>query len=186
MTEQRPGLIRRIDDTGIPLLLARLAVGGMFAYLAVNKLMDPVEFLKQTRAYHILPESFPLLLNMTAIVVPWLELICAVALLLGVCVRGAAATVLGMLLFFAPLLLMRAYGLYVDPVQAGQYATFCDVKFDCGCGTGEVYICAKMAENTALKIGALIGLLSSSRRWCLATVIARLRTPLPTAAAERA
>ncbi|MBN2445106.1 MAG: DoxX family protein [Phycisphaerae bacterium] len=154
---------RRIDDSGILLLLARLWVGGMFFYLAIMKLADPIEFLKQTHEYGVVPVQPAILLNLTAVVMPWIEILCAVALLAGIWVRGAAVTILGMLLFFAPLLLMRAWSLY----QTGQYASFCDVSFDCGCGTGVVFICSKMIENTSLKIGALIVILSRSRRWCL-------------------
>ena len=172
--DKRPKLIRFLANTNIPLsALARLFVGGIFAYLAFNKLMDPIEFLKQTREYHVVPESPPLLLNLTAVVVPWIEIICAVALIVGVYVRGAAATILGMLLFFAPMLLIRAWTLYHDP--AAGFAAFCDVKFDCGCGTGEVYICSKMVENTACKLAALLALLVGPDRWCLGTICARLR-----------
>ena len=172
----RTGLIRRVDDTGVPLLLARLVVGGMFAYLAYNKIIDPIEFLKQTRAYGVVPEQPPWL-NVTAIVVPWLELVCAVVLILGVYIRGAAATLLAMLLLFAPLLLIRAYGIFTDPANAGVYGSFCDVKFDCGCGTGEVFICSKMLENTALMLGALIALFSRSRRFRLPALLAKRETP---------
>ncbi len=168
--KQQTGIIRRIDDTGVPLLVARLAVGGMFAYLAFNKIVEPIDFMKLTHAYGVLPEQAPFL-NITAIAVPWIEMVCAAALLLGVCVRGAALTTLAMLLFFTPLLLMRAWGLYGDP--AAGFDSFCAVKFDCGCGTGEVFICAKMIENVLLKIGVLIALFSRSRRFCLPGLLHR-------------
>ncbi|MCK4343165.1 MAG: DoxX family membrane protein [Phycisphaerae bacterium] len=183
--EKRLSLIRRIDNTGVPLLLARLFVGSIFAWLAYNKLLDPIEFLKQTREYHLVPEDPPIFLTLTAVVVPWLELLCAAALILGVYARGAAATLLAMLLFFAPLLLIRAWHLYQDP--AGGFATFCAVEFDCGCGTGEVFICAKTLENTALMVGALLALLSRSKRFCLGALITRLRAEKTSSAAfERA
>jgi uncharacterized membrane protein YphA (DoxX/SURF4 family) len=163
------GLIRRLDATGVPLLLARLLVGGMFAYLAVMKLRDPMNFLKQVHLYGILPTEPSLYLNLTAAVLPWLELLCGVALLLGVCVRGAALTVNGMLLFFTPVLFLRAWGIY----QGGTVGSFCAVKFDCGCGSGEVFICPKLAENVVLQIGALVALFSASRRFCLSALFTR-------------
>jgi uncharacterized membrane protein YphA (DoxX/SURF4 family) len=169
------GLIRRLDATGVPLLAARLFVGGMFAYLAVMKLRDPMNFLKQIHLYGILPTEPALYLNLTATILPWLELLCAAALLLGVFVRGAALTINGMLLFFTPMLFLRAWGIY----QGGAAGPFCAIKFDCGCGTGEVFICSKLAENILLQIGALVALFSRSRRLCLSALCTRRACTLP-------
>ncbi len=152
-------------------LAARLFVGAMFAYLAIMKLLDPFEFLKQLRLYEMFPEHPPYLINVIAVVVPWLEMLCALGLLLGVLRKGAAVLITGMLLFFAPILLIRAWGLYTAP--GADFASFCDVRFDCGCGTGEVYICSKMVENTLLLIGAVIVLFSRSRWLCLDAVFDR-------------
>lgn len=172
------GIISRLDDTGVPLLLARLGVGGMFAYLAVLKLCsDPFNFLKLIREYGFLPAQPPIYLNATAAVLPWLELVCAAALLLGVFVRGSALVVNGMLLFFTPVLLVRALSLFHHPAPGVVYHTLCDVKFDCGCGTGVVFICNKLVENIALQIGALIALFSASPRWRLAGLFARRQRP---------
>ena len=45
------GALRRLDDTGLPLLLARLAVGATFLTLGWAKFSDPVAFLKALREY---------------------------------------------------------------------------------------------------------------------------------------
>jgi uncharacterized membrane protein YphA (DoxX/SURF4 family) len=177
MVRDSPSLIRRLDATGIPLLLARLGVGGMFAYLAYMKLRDPINFLKLTHEYGLLPPGQPIFLNLTAVALPWLEMVCAVALLLGVGRRGAALLITGMLLFFTPMLFLRAWNLHTAVGSA--FPTFCAVKFDCGCGTGEVFICPKLAENVALLIGALIALFSASRRFCLANLFTRRRAAAP-------
>jgi len=174
------GLLRRLDRSGVPLLLARLFVGGMFAYLAIMKLMDPINFLKLTHQYGVLPASPPALLNLTAVVMPWVELVCAAALLLGLTTRGAALVVVGLLLFFTPLLALHAWGLYTDPTR--HFASYCAVKFDCGCGTGEVFICRKLAENIALLAAALIPLLSGSKRFCLDALLVRSRAGAAAAA----
>lgn len=162
-------LIKRLDATGVPLLVARLFVGGMFGWLAYNKLLDPINFLKLVHQYGIFPNQPPLLINVTAAVLPWLEMLCAAALLLGVGLRGAAALVAGMLLFFTPMLALHAWGL----LQEGKAATYCGVRFDCGCGTGEQYICPKLLENVALLLAVLIPLFSTSRRLCLSAVFRR-------------
>lgn len=166
----RPSLLRRLDDTGIPLLLARLAVGGMFAYLAILKLRNPIEFLKLTKQYGVLPLDPPIFLNLTVVVMPWLELVSAIALLLGVARRGAALILAGLLLFFTPMLALHANTLLAT---SGKFTSYCAVKFDCGCGTGEVFICRKLAENVALLLATLVALFSSSRRYCLASLFGR-------------
>ena len=43
---QEPGLWRRLDETGVPLLITRLALGGMFIYMGAGKAMEPVDFMK--------------------------------------------------------------------------------------------------------------------------------------------
>jgi hypothetical protein len=35
-------------------------------------------------------------------------------------------------------------------IADAQHLAFCLVKFDCGCGSGEVFICRKLTENTLL------------------------------------
>ena len=61
-----PGLLRRMDRTGVPLLLARLVLGGAFVYLGATKIQDPVAFLKLIREYQMVPASVPWLLSRTA------------------------------------------------------------------------------------------------------------------------
>lgn len=164
---RRPSLLKRLDQTGVPLLIARLAVGGMFLYLGFSKFQDPLLFLKILREYNILPEEPCYFLNTVAIVVPCLEMVCGLALLLGVSIRGAACTIAGMLVFFCPALIGQA--LKIQEAKGG--IPFCDVSFDCGCGTGVVFICSKLVENTLLMIGAIIALISRSRLYCLSALL---------------
>ncbi len=158
----RESFIGQVDRTGIPLLIARLLVGGWFIYLAINKLLDPIEFLKQVHEYGLVPDSMPIALNTIAIVLPFLEIACGLALITGSAVRGSAATIALMLVAFYPPLIVRALSIYHETGVA-----FCDVRFDCGCGTGEVFICSKLAENTVLLALSMLALLSRSRRFCL-------------------
>lgn len=174
-------LLGRLDATGVPLLIVRLALGGWFAYLAILKLQDPFLFLKLVNQYQVLPTQPPVLINFLTLMLPYLELVCAALLILGVWVRASAALVLGMLLFFAPLLVARAWSLYAG----GAFPGFCAVKFDCGCGTGEVYICSKLGENAALMLAVLVAIASRSRRWCVEGLIVR-RDSLDRAGAEEA
>jgi len=40
-------------------------------------------------------------------------------------------------------------------LQTGSGLPFCAIKFDCGCGAGEVLICRKLAENVLLTLLSL-------------------------------
>src|SRR5207247_8808433 len=90
-----------------------------------------------------------LLLNLTASLLPWLEVFCGVLLLLGVAVRGVALMLVAMLIPFTIMVLLRALHL-----QEANHLPFCAIKFDCGCGAGEVFICRKLGEMTLLVLAS--------------------------------
>lgn len=121
-------------------LLARLLLGGMFIYAGLNKALDPIGFLKLLRQYELV--HTPVLLNSIAGVLPWFEVFCGVLLVGGIGVRGSGFLLVTMLVPFTVIVLRRAL-----EIQAVTGLAFCAVKFDCGCGTGEVYICRKLVEN---------------------------------------
>jgi uncharacterized membrane protein YphA (DoxX/SURF4 family) len=129
-------------------VLGRWLVGGLFIYMGLNKALHPVEFLKLARQYELV--SNPYLLNGIAAGLPWFEVFCGLLLVAGVAVRGAALMLALMLVPFSLVVLDRALG-----IAATQGIPFCSVKFDCGCGTGEVVICRKLAENTLLLLLSL-------------------------------
>lgn len=176
---------------GVGLLFARLLLGLVFVWMGFSKtgltqlaldktglknnpvvqrlvnsgyieLSNPVDFLKLIREYHILPENMPILLNLTAAVLPWLEVFCGLLLIFGVGLRGTALIILLLMTFFTIMITLRALNIY----HANDIA-FCAIKFDCGCGAGEVFICRKIPENIFLWLLALCILLSRGRRWCL-------------------
>jgi uncharacterized membrane protein YphA (DoxX/SURF4 family) len=124
-------------------VLARWLLGATFLYLGLNKALHPVDFLKLVQQYDITQNA--LLLNSIAAGLPWFEVFCGLLLLAGVAVRGTALTLLLMLVPFTLLVFRRALLL-----QAVQSIPFCAVKFDCGCGTGEEFICRKLLENFLL------------------------------------
>ncbi len=139
-----PGLTSRgrlaMDASAV---LARWLLGASFLYLGLNKALDPVEFLKLLRQYDLTHSS--LLLNSIAAALPWFEVFCGLLLLAGVAVRGTALTLLCLLVPFTWVVLRRALML-----QAALNLPFCAVKFDCGCGAGEEFICRKLLENFLL------------------------------------
>ena len=124
-------------------VLARWLLGVLFLYMGLNKALHPVEFLKLVRQYELVQN--PLLLNSIAAALPWFEVFCGVLLVAGVAVRGSALMLMLMLVPFTFVVLQRALAL-----QSVLAIPFCAVKFDCGCGTGEVLICHKLVENGGL------------------------------------
>lgn len=145
---------------GVWIPLGRWILGALFLYMGLNKALEPVEFLKLVREYGIM--NAPWGLNLVAAVLPWLEAFSGLLLLLGVAVRGTALLVAGMLVPFTLVVLHRALAIH----EAGTLA-FCAIKFDCGCGTGEVFICRKLAENTFLALLAFTLAFVRQHRFCL-------------------
>ena len=131
-------------------LAARLALGGVFIYLGLAKALDPVGFLKLLRQFDVLPG--PLVLNSVAAILPWCEVLCGAALVLGARVPAAALVLLVMLAGFTVVVAVRAWSIH----RAGALP-FCAIRFDCGCGSGDVIICPKLLQNVALM--ALAGFL---------------------------
>jgi uncharacterized membrane protein YphA (DoxX/SURF4 family) len=78
-------------------LLFRLVVGCVFVYAALDKIIHPAGFARAVYNYHILPAA---LVNGLALFLPWLEILCGMALILGTRVSGAAALLGGLLLVF--------------------------------------------------------------------------------------
>jgi len=74
-----------------------IALGLFFVVAALPKLADPPSFAHMIYNYRLAPGS---LVNLAALVLPWLELTCGVALILGIWSRPAAAIVGGLLLVF--------------------------------------------------------------------------------------
>ena len=148
---------RRRAALDLAAVLARWLLGALFLYLGLNKALQPVEFLKLVRQYELVQS--PLLLNSIAVTLPWFEVFCRALLLTGVAVRGSALMALLMLVPFTLVVLDRALA-----IQAASAIPFCAVKFDCGCGMGEVFICHKLVENAVLVLLSAWLLGGSGRR----------------------
>lgn len=131
------------------LMGARWILGGVFIYLGLIKTLDPVSFLKLIHEYHTLPE--PLFLNAAAALLPWFEIVCGLFLITGFARRGASLLLFLLLAGFTVAIFRRGWELHLT-----QHIPFCEVRFDCGCGTGEVALCHKLLENSSLMLLALL------------------------------
>lgn len=96
-------------------IVARLALAGLFAWAAVPKVLDPHAFAESISNYRLLPE---LMVGPLAIFVPLLELSISLSLVTGFHARGAALAATGMLLVFA---------------AAMAQAILRDINIECGC-----------------------------------------------------
>lgn len=139
---QKAAPCRWLDYAGV---VSRWVLGALFVYLGWTKAADPETFLKLLRQYELTNNWF--LLNAIAAGLPWFEVFCGILLCAGVAVRGTALLLLAMLVPFTAAVLHRALA-----VASLQHIAFCAVRFDCGCGGGEVQICRKLAENTVLML----------------------------------
>ena len=78
-------------------LAARLYLGVIFLWAAWHKVLHPESFALDVATYDILPLD---LVNLQAIILPWVEVVAAVLLMLGVRSRAAGMLVVGMMAMF--------------------------------------------------------------------------------------
>jgi len=135
---------------------ARWLLGLVFIWMGLSKALQPVEFLKSVRQYDVVHGT--LLLNSIAAALPWFEIICGGLMVAGIAVRGSALVLAGLLVPFTWMVLHRALALHSN-------VPFCAIQFDCGCGSGEVFVCRKLLEN-AILILVSIGLVCGRGRKC--------------------
>lgn len=79
-------------------LILRLYIGGLFIYASMYKINYAGEFAETIASYQILPYWG---VNITAIVMPWLEFICGTLLIIGVRSNAASVFIIGMLVLFS-------------------------------------------------------------------------------------
>jgi uncharacterized membrane protein YphA (DoxX/SURF4 family) len=96
----------------------RLFLGIIFVLASVDKVLHPEAFAEAVYNYQILPDA---LINLTAIILPWLELILGSLLILGLWVPVAVGlSSLLLLTFFGAILFNVARGL---DVHCGCFST---------------------------------------------------------------
>jgi len=94
-------LFKRILQNSWVELASRWILGATFIYASYGKILSPADFAKIIYGYGLFPAP---LINLIAIIVPILELVAALALLLGAYPRSAALIVNVLLVAFIILL----------------------------------------------------------------------------------
>ena len=95
--------------------LLRVALGLVFIVASIDKIQHPESFAINIANYRLLPYQ---LINVSAIVLPWLEIVTGSLLVLGLWIRAAGILTCGMLLTF---------------IAAISQALLRDLDISCGC-----------------------------------------------------
>lgn len=98
--------------------LIRLVLGGVFIYASLDKILNPGSFAQAVFNYQVLPGK---LINLTALILPWLEFIIGACLLFNRWMQGASSLVAVLMTFFMGLILFNlARGL---DISCGCFST---------------------------------------------------------------
>ncbi len=140
------------------LLLLRVVLAAVFIYASLQKIGRPLMFAEQIGMYSVVGRG-PLL-YLVAIIIPWIELLCGLAMLSGVFIRGAALILALMNLLFIAVISYRTAG-----IMAADSIPLRQVYFDCGCGFGATYAWKKLIEDGLLLIFSVAILFSPAYRF---------------------
>ncbi len=144
--------MNKILNNDYLLLVARIILGFVFILAAVSKTADPEGFAQAIANYKLLPDF---LINIAAIILPWIELSAGLLLLFGISVKENSAILSGLLIIFiAAIFISLLRGLDIE----------------CGCfGTvdGSKVGLQKILENVGLLFLGIILLVFSSSKFSL-------------------
>jgi uncharacterized membrane protein YphA (DoxX/SURF4 family) len=134
-------------------MLSRLVIGIMLIYASFYKIIEPASFAKAIWYYHLVPGS---LINLMALILPWLELICGLGLILGTFYQGAKVwSALMMVVFMIAL---------ASTIVRG-------IDIDCGCfkasqgATGSAW--NSLIFDLVAMLFVIQMMISKSRRWLI-------------------
>ena len=124
----------------------QIVIGVVFAWAGLAKLGDLGAFAAQIHNFRILPVALE---NIVAITLPWIELVAALALILGIRARPAAFLATGLLAVFTVAIVL---------------AVARSLDIECGCfGTADASHVGlvKIVENLGLLAAGAVGCLRS-------------------------
>ncbi|HUV30268.1 MAG TPA: MauE/DoxX family redox-associated membrane protein [Acidobacteriota bacterium] len=145
--------MRSIVDNDYLTMFSRVLIAVLFIYASFYKIVEPALFAKSIWYYHLVPGK---LINLAALILPWLELFCGLALILGIVYRGAVVWVNVMTAAF---------------IIALAYTIALGIDIDCGCFKAAGSATGPAWNSLLLDLGMIVFtlqlLFSRSRRWRL-------------------
>lgn len=111
------GYISRAKARNLAYTICRVVLGIVFVYASWDKIIDPAAFSRIIANYQIVSDGMG---NLTALILPWLELVCGICLIINRWPRGSALIVTGLMVVF-----MAALG----------YNIYRGIDVSCGCFT---------------------------------------------------
>ncbi len=145
--------MRRIIDNDLLTFVSRLIIGGIFIYASFYKIVEPGTFARSIWYYHMVPGS---LINLMALILPWLELVTGLALVLGVYYRGSVLLTGVMTVIF---------------IVALSTAIAKGIDIDCGCFKASKSASGSAWSSLIFDIGMIVLILqlwfSRSRKWMI-------------------
>ena len=115
----------------------RIGLGIVFVWASWDKILAPAQFAVIIDNYRLLPPAF---VNSVAVFLPWLELICGLALIGGVYVRGSLLIINLMLIVFTIALAANALR---------------GIDIDCGCFSVSTSTKGRIMTDIARDIGLM-------------------------------
>ena len=123
------------------LLVCRIIIGFIFIYAGMEKISDPSGFARAINNYKLLPFS---LINIAALILPWIEVTTGILLIFGIKVKENAFIISAML------------GIFIIAIVI---SLFRGLNIDCGCfGTlsGTKVGIMKLIENTLMLLTGIL------------------------------
>lgn len=131
------------------LLACRLLLAVVFIYAGAQKAGKPLLFADEIGMYGLIGPG-PVL-SLVAIILPWIEIFCGIALIAGILMRGSALVLAVFNVVFIVVIAYRSAAImHADGIPLTQ------VYFDCGCGFGPTYAWKKLIEDTVFFFCALV------------------------------
>lgn len=132
-------------------LFFRLVLGGIFIYASIDKILHPDQFARIIFNYHLVPSN---LINLSAVILPWVEFGAGVLLIAGIWPRASGTVLTGLVVVF---------------IVALSINWFRGVNLECGCFTvssdAKSAIGELILRDVLLALAGIQFILADPRAW---------------------